>query len=138
MVFLHGRKARDAAERLVIVYADVYSGRPYSDERKLQPEEQLFQISWYARSMGLASWKRSFHQSMEQEGSINDTTGFDIGVAKQFRLFNGQPDPADPSRFTIAYEVDGQRGTIEGRLDSEDKIKLRIMDGPAKPFNPDE
>jgi hypothetical protein len=32
------------------------------------------------------------------------------------RVFAGQPDPTDPSRFTIAYESGGKREVIEGKL----------------------
>lgn len=34
----------------------------------------------------------------------------------RLRIFAGQPDPADLSRFTIAYELDGQPGTVLGQL----------------------
>ena len=47
-----------------------------------------------------------------------------------FRLFAGQPDPADASRFTIDYEVAGGRGTIEGRLTPDDRVTARIISGP--------
>ena len=32
------------------------------------------------------------------------------------RVFSGQPDPTDPSRFTIAFESGGKREVIEGKL----------------------
>ena len=54
------------------------------------------------------------------------------------RLFAGQADPADASHFTFMYELNGQRGTIDGWLqdDQRDKrwaeMNYQIRDGPAK------
>ena len=35
---------------------------------------------------------------------------------KPVRIYAGRPDPADPSRLTIDFEVAGQRGVFEGRV----------------------
>lgn len=40
------------------------------------------------------------------------------------RFFAGQPDPNDESHFTIDYEVDGIRNTIDGWLLDDDTVKL--------------
>jgi len=45
------------------------------------------------------------------------------------RIFSGQPDPADPSHFTIAYERDGAAGVIDGWLRDDDRIRLIPRDG---------
>jgi hypothetical protein len=47
----------------------------------------------------------------------------------RLRVFAGQPDPADPSRFTIAYDVDGTPGVLTGRLKDDDTIELRPSTG---------
>jgi hypothetical protein len=36
--------------------------------------------------------------------------------SKSLRFYAGQVDPADASRFSIRYTLDGKDGTIEGRL----------------------
>lgn len=69
--------------------------------------------------------------------------------SQHLRVFAGQPDPADPSHFTICYETAGARGIIDGWL--RDPIKqgpalgaawkypwpeLKIRDGPAAPGGP--
>jgi hypothetical protein len=136
MLFLHGRRAKGGPERLVIVYGKLDSGRPDSTDRKWEPDELAYQLRWEAVVMVPASWSKSFGGTEELAGLASNL--WNIAVAKRVRLFNGQPDPADPSRFTIVYEVDAQRGTIEGRLDNDDNIKMKILDGPAKQFNPDE
>jgi len=43
----------------------------------------------------------------------------------QFRFYAGQLDPADQSRFTIDYEVDGTRGKIHGRLRDDGTVELK-------------
>lgn len=41
-----------------------------------------------------------------------------------YRFYAGRPDPADPSRFTIDYDVNGTPGTIRGRLNSDETFEL--------------
>ena len=55
----------------------------------------------------------------------------DLTNCARLRFFAGQPDPADASRFTIGYEMDGRGGTLEGRLLEDGDIALRVLDGPA-------
>ena len=50
---------------------------------------------------------------------------------KGVRLYAVQPDPADESRFFFDYEVNGQRGTIEGRLQADDTVQWQVLSGPA-------
>ena len=42
------------------------------------------------------------------------------------RLFAGQPDPVDPSHFTIAFEGENGSGTIHGRLLGPDDIDFSV------------
>ncbi len=51
---------------------------------------------------------------------------------KPLQFYAGQPDPNDPSRFTIRYKLDGQLGTIEGWVDEGAGVSLAVKDGPAK------
>ena len=48
------------------------------------------------------------------------------------RLFAGQSDPVDTSHFTIKYGLVGQTGTIDGWLQDDDKVKIKVRGGPAK------
>ena len=48
------------------------------------------------------------------------------------RFFAGQPDPNDASHFSIDYEVEGEKGTIDGWLQDNDTVKMEVRDGPAK------
>jgi hypothetical protein len=60
---------------------------------------------------------------------------------RSLRVYAGQADPADPSHFTIRYEVDGRPGTIDGHLTDHEGpfnsgrdwvVKFDVRDGPAK------
>jgi hypothetical protein len=51
--------------------------------------------------------------------------------AQRLRFYSAQLDPNDASRFSIAYEMDGKRGTIDGRLEDDATVSLKVRDGPA-------
>ncbi len=51
--------------------------------------------------------------------------------AQRVRFYAGQPDPNDPSHFTIRYEVNDQPGTIDGWLHFGSVVELKVRDGPA-------
>lgn len=46
-----------------------------------------------------------------------------------FRFYAGQPDPADPRRFTIAYELNGRLGAIEGHVLDDGRVVLEPREG---------
>jgi hypothetical protein len=45
------------------------------------------------------------------------------------RFFMGQPDPNDSSRFTITYEINGERGILDGQLHDDQTVTLRPRQG---------
>jgi hypothetical protein len=47
------------------------------------------------------------------------------------RIYAGQPDPHDLAHFTIKYEIDNVPGVIDGRLEADDTVTLKILSGPA-------
>jgi hypothetical protein len=57
---------------------------------------------------------------------INNTTDGKVELQKrgQWRVFAGQPDKGDASHFTIAYDIDGKPGVIDGRLTDGDRLML--------------
>jgi hypothetical protein len=46
-----------------------------------------------------------------------------------FRFYAGKPDPADASRFTIDYDIDGKPGTIHGQLRDDGSLELKPTTG---------
>jgi hypothetical protein len=47
------------------------------------------------------------------------------------RIYAGQPDPADPSHFTVEYENGGERKTADGWLQDDDTLKFSVRE-PAQ------
>lgn len=43
-------------------------------------------------------------------------------------LYFGQPDPADASHFTIDFTAEDRRGTIDGWLQDDDTVRLKLRD----------
>jgi hypothetical protein len=112
VLFLHERRSKSGVRRLVVVRRTPPGGR----------------MSW--------DIPLSFNVTLIEPAGLSGPPrmdGFDLpdAVPPRFgdgspnppllRLFAGQPDPADESHFTIEYEVDADRGTIDGWLrDSQD------------------
>jgi hypothetical protein len=49
-----------------------------------------------------------------------------VGMHLPLRVFAGQPDPTDPSHFTIRYELAGRAELIDGFLTDDNNIKLIV------------
>ena len=45
------------------------------------------------------------------------------------RILSGQPDPADPSHFTIPYVLNGKPGVIDGYLRANGRVMLQPREG---------
>lgn len=41
-------------------------------------------------------------------------------------IYAGQPDPADPSHFTIDYDLNGTRHTVDGWLEDDEFVKMEL------------
>jgi hypothetical protein len=46
-----------------------------------------------------------------------------------WRIRAAQPDPADPTHFTIPYDIDGQPGTIDANLNDGDRLRFTPRTG---------
>jgi hypothetical protein len=56
--------------------------------------------------------------------------GIYVNADDMLRIYAGQADPNDASRFIIGYELNGTRGAIDGWLDSaEEQIRLKPRTG---------
>lgn len=129
LAFLHGRRSPAGHGRLVVVKfvailqrqsgCDIHllsaayrpaGPRPGSTVQRLLVKESNF-----------ATWSQN-----EVLLIPNRTQG-----ASHSQVFAGQADPADQSRFTIAYAIDGAPGIVEGRLNDNDTISLKVLDRPA-------
>lgn len=115
--FLHARQAKGSPERLVAIV--------FLERQNAPTEDRLLEIN--ALVWRPATWS---------PGSRLELAGLSTRVftkidRRRVHLFAGQPDPADASHFTLRYDIDGQPGTIDGWLDSFDRVRLQVRDGPA-------
>ena len=55
---------------------------------------------------------------------IDGTLRPNLSPGSGVRFYAGLPDPADPSHFTVEYEVAGTRGLIDGWLTDDDFLRI--------------
>ena len=115
--FLHWRHTAGQSNRIVAVSARF--GLFDWDRVQLRLYPEVFE----------GSWPPMPHRDPRNDW---DTNGLSVIVffKEQFTLYAGQPDPVDPSHFTIPYSLGRKLGTIEGRLSDGNTAKLTIRDGP--------
>jgi hypothetical protein len=116
--FMHQRREGGGKERLVLVAAWVPSTR----------SQIWFTSLCVEPARGSPRWGRGSGTSMQVYYDWTNNEPFDLG---QFRLYAGQPDPSDPSRFTIPYRYKGVDGVIGGIVVG-DTARLEIESGPLK------
>jgi hypothetical protein len=154
LLFLHERTT-PAGERLLVsvsLRSDFRFNSTYSFGGSVQPREVLFKLlkqrmveaHWWpvgpsgpsVDARGKARLKR-FQLALPDndlrdvarltiDEPVPDALALDYGNV--LRFFAGQADAEDPGRFTIAYELDGRPGVIEGQL-RDDGLELRPRDG---------
>lgn len=54
-----------------------------------------------------------------------------LAYASLVRIFAGQADPSDRSHFTLDYEIDGERGVLDGYLQDDLTVLFKLRDGPG-------
>ena len=119
VLFLHERRTASGITRLVFVTI-----RPWTYD---QPELKE-RLRWTVIHPGSVN--------RDPTSSTWEPLVFRLGIWQQLpfpnqrlRLFAGQPDLADPSHFTIGYELDGSRGTIDGWLRDNEPLPAYIENG---------
>jgi hypothetical protein len=81
------------------------------------------------------------HPHLERTGLSNAgapaTGGMEIFVyaTDRITIFHGQPDPSNPTHFTIGYAINDQRGTIDGYL--KDGNVLVLLPRTGQPITHD-
>jgi len=122
IVFLHGRQSAAGHVRLVAVNYFAGSG---------SFESLIFQ---------LAPWgghpTRVYPSSVEHRGDahILDKSLADFTASPQSdltRIYEGQPDEADQSHFTIEYKIGEKAGLIDGWLGDDEVVVLKPRYGPC-------
>jgi hypothetical protein len=120
-VFLHERISKSGHHRLVLITRPPAHDRPFMyafglEPLVITPAGIKGGVTYHFPPSGPYSW-------------LDDLTR---PPTAGLRFYAGQPDPADPARFTIRYDLSGGSGEIEGRLkDDGATVSLRITSGPA-------
>jgi hypothetical protein len=68
----------------------------------------------------------------ETQGWPFDLPNHQPRVPPNIRIYAGQADPADPSHFTIRYQMWGQEDILDGRLDGHDNVTLTPRHPPTE------
>lgn len=123
---VHLLRNRQGAERLVAIIVSPES--PMRPGSNADPSTPLV-----PRDIGLVSAiirPGDWHALPQWDGNGSFfKAGFE--KARRLRIFAGVADPADPAHFTLDYEMDGQRGTIDGRFQDDGDVGFTIRSGPA-------
>ena len=124
-VFLHERLAPSGTLRLVAI------------DTVVQQRDQIATgISFYARSFartGRFSYPREVSSLYYGKGNAG---GF-IGWHDHAKVFAGRIDPENTSHFTIDFEADGRRKTIDGWItDDDENILLQERSESLNPSPP--
>lgn len=150
LLLLHGRRTPAGHERAVLLVA-----YPGEDGAGWTPQPALGGVIWFWYAMiDLAAWSgKPTLPPPPKPGMAGPSCAFSRPHAATrgygawrfppdrersgalIRLFAGQPDPDDPTHFTIGYEYDGQPGTIDGHLEDAagrgESIRFVVRDGPV-------
>ena len=127
-LFAHARRTPGGRERLVVVWAPSNAVRP--NAQGATPDNQVrlhLSVSVVdgeqARVTMRAPW------IAPQSVAENRTTPL------YARLYAGQVDPADPTHFTIPFEIGDHADVLDGYLRDDDKVDLRPrkLDHPLNP-----
>jgi hypothetical protein len=116
VAFMHGRRSGDGPERLVVVEF-LPLREPHTVNHTVLFHPRVFATSVVRRPT--------------QVRRNEDTIRISLAPDERLRLYAGQPDSRDPSRFTIDCVIAGERGTIEGRLHADDVVAFRPVAGDA-------
>lgn len=127
VMFLHGRTTPPGQECLVVLELTGSADRV--------PNSGLVERNFSLRAhvIALATPSHPPRELHVSQWSLLGTQSSDF--LGPFRFYAGQPDPQDPTHFTIRYEYDGQAGVIDGNLQSHGTLTLSVRDGPLPPLS---
>lgn len=113
VLFLHERTNSRGEHRLVVVEGWPVNGRGFA-----------VSASVLRQSSRLATPQMITPASLHLLPTLSEISG------ERLRLYAGQPDPMEPSHFTIRYEVNGTPGTLDGWLRDDDGVTLLRREPP--------
>jgi hypothetical protein len=122
-IFMHEMRTPSGKRRLAIV--------------RYLPEQDVFTPSMvisYNLTVTVVTPATAFSLPVarRQEDPVDVTSGWQSNPPN-VRMYAGQPDPNDPSHFTIRYQMWGQEDIVDGRLDDRERITLTQRHMPQRP-----
>jgi hypothetical protein len=126
LVFMHGLVDSTGHHRFVVVQGKrVYV--EYSSHPSSSSDRSAVRLSACSHQIG-----QRFRLFGETNGQSSvRSVEIPLRPDQVMRIYAGQPDPNDDAHFTIKYEIDNIPGTIDGRLEADDTVTLKVIDGPA-------
>ena len=148
VLFLHERKTPAGVRYLVCVRINSDSAFDVRRPGEVAQTEEVVYVQEKRRVLSASAWpadkepkeaakgrhhrllrlafpdSNRHHAARVRQGApaAGDEASIDYG--NRLRFFAGTPDPTDPTRFIVPFDVDGRRGTIEGQL-KNDGVDLR-------------
>lgn len=119
-LFLHELTSPGGNRRLVAVEGSA-SSPPDSQPRECDIELRAVVFrpgSFYSPATELASSTRKVAIASDEPSRASGSL--------QVRVFAGQPDPSDPSHFTVRFEANDKRGTLDGWLLNDDTLRCEV------------
>jgi hypothetical protein len=111
--FMHERISRSGIRRLVIVHPACL----YTDN--------------FNAVIDPATWFKPATSVWVQDSILKPGETPFLAALPGIRVFAGQPDRTDPTHFTIAYDVSGEKGIVDGYLKDNGSVDLVHRHGPA-------
>jgi hypothetical protein len=94
-----------------------------------EPQGRVIMLLWAVSKPG--SWRPGDEPTLITSSNAAPTlSGLQPGDF--VRIYAGQPDPTDPTRFTVRVDVNGATARIVGRLNAADKLDLELQDWPRE------
>ena len=117
-IFAHARRTPSGGERVVVVWL-AYNG-VRCNAQGASPDNQVridvHASVWDGRTLKeryLAPWIAPQEVARDRDTPL------------YLRMYAGQPDPNDPSRFTIPFEIGDHKDVLDGRLRDDGTVVLR-------------
>jgi hypothetical protein len=144
--FLHQMTTPSGSKRMVWIAIDVRQSISKPDVMAGNDTDKIYSI-WLERMLTAYVFDPEFsdpnvvhtsallHTPLRRELTVKSETSAQLKLADQWRIFAGQPDPSNPSHLTIAYDIDGKPGVIDGWLKDGDRLMLEPRVGRLTGWN---
>jgi hypothetical protein len=124
-LFLHGRHGAGGSEQMVVVEVPLPLPTTFSPGTSQAPLG--ITLNWYTGTPG--GWLSDPSNLRAGSVTLNRPAPPPSG---ETAFLNGQVDPKDTAKFTIAFRMDSVPGVLEGRLQPGGTVTFKVVSGPLK------